>query len=685
MGFLTPLFLALAAGIAVPLILHLYHRQQGPRVIFPALRYLRRAEKESARRIRLRQIFLLALRISAVVLLALAAARPFLRAGGAGHEPTAAAIVLDNSMSTGLVQQDRRVLDTLKRRALELLARAGPDDRFWVIRAGSPWEPAIPGDAVAAANRIRATEVSAGRADLAASLGRARALLAGGAEGRATEIELLSDLQQTGLPAPVQARRGDAPVVAWLPGTAVPANGGVVDVQVGGGLPPRAGERSTLAAATGGTRADSVSVRLNLEGRIVAADNVPVGATAILPVPARPAGLVWGSAEIDPDALRGDDRRFFVSRVQPPPAVALTRPLPFVDAALGVLADAGRIRRGGPGDADVVIAPAAVGIEGTGAGRTAVVLPPESPLELPAANRRLEAAGVPWRFGTPTAGGESRFALPDSTDALARALSQIRARQIFPVQREGAAAGDTVLVRLSDGSPWAVRGTLPSGGRYILVASPLSQEATTLPTSSAMLPFLDHITGPWAAAQATREEFEPGDRVLLPAGADAVQRPDGGTEKVEGGEYVAPGDAGIYRVRAGNQEVRAFAVNAPAAESDLERLSGRRLRAALPGWDVETADDPAEWTRDIFRHRFGHETWRPLVLLLLAVLLVEGLVATAGRGRTPAEAAARRRGDGAAGAPEPAPARTSMAARPADAAAGRGPGPARAPGPGGRR
>ncbi|MBX6365600.1 MAG: BatA and WFA domain-containing protein, partial [Gemmatimonadetes bacterium] len=664
MGFLSPLFLALAAGIAVPLILHLYHRQQGPRVVFPALRYLRRAEKESARRIRLRQIFLLALRITAVVLLALAAARPFLRAGGTGHEPTAAAIVLDNSMSTGLVQQDRRVLDTLKRRALELLARAGPDDRFWVIRAGSPWEPAIPGDAAAAAARVRATELSAGRADLAASLVRARALLAGGAEGRATEIELLSDLQRTGFPAPIQARRGDAPVVAWLPGTDVPANGGVVDVQVGGGLAPRAGERSTLAAATGGTRTDSVSVRLSLEGRIVAADNVPVGATAILPIPARPAGLLWGWAEVDPDALRGDDRRYFVARVQPPPVVALTRPLPFVDAALGVLADAGRIRRGGPADADVVIAPAAGGVEGIGAGRTAVALPPDSPLELPAVNRRLEAAGVPWRYGAPTAGGEARFAPGDSADALSRALAQIRARQVYPLQGPGA-AGDTVLLRLSDGTPWAVRGTLPSGGRYILVASPLSQEATTLPTSSAMLPFLDHVTGPWAAAQAMREAFEPGARVPLAAGADEVQRPDGGIEKVDGGEYVAPGLAGIYRVRAGGRDIGAFAVNPPAEESDLARLSGRGLRAALPGWDVETADDPSEWARDIFRHRFGHETWRPLVLLLLSVLLVEGLVATAGRGRARTEAAAGAPAGGAGPAPEP-PQRPHRAARPAD-------------------
>src|SRR5688500_7474982 len=147
MGFLNPLWLLLGAAIAVPLILHLLQRHQGPRVIFPAVRYLQRAEREHARRIKLRQLLLLLLRIAAVLFLAFAAARPFIRSGGVSHEPTAAVIILDNSMSSGLVRDDRRVLDELKDRALATLERAGPDDRFWLLRAGAAWEPALPGDA----------------------------------------------------------------------------------------------------------------------------------------------------------------------------------------------------------------------------------------------------------------------------------------------------------------------------------------------------------------------------------------------------------------------------------------------------------------------------------------------------------------------------------------------------------
>src|SRR5688500_1116791 len=98
MGFLSPLLLLLAGAALVPLLLHLMHRRPGPRIDFPALRYLRRAQKESGRRVRLRQLLLLALRVAAVLLLALAAARPFLRTGASGHPPTDVVLVLDNSM-----------------------------------------------------------------------------------------------------------------------------------------------------------------------------------------------------------------------------------------------------------------------------------------------------------------------------------------------------------------------------------------------------------------------------------------------------------------------------------------------------------------------------------------------------------------------------------------------------------
>src|SRR5688572_33340798 len=147
MGALNPVFLLAGLAVAVPIILPLFHRHETRRFSFPALRYLERTEKEHARQIRLRQLLLLLARVAVLLLIVGAGARMIFAGMGGAHPPTAVVIVLDNSMSSGLVLGERRVLDELKGLARESLSGASDEDRFWVIRAGEPWVPAIAGDA----------------------------------------------------------------------------------------------------------------------------------------------------------------------------------------------------------------------------------------------------------------------------------------------------------------------------------------------------------------------------------------------------------------------------------------------------------------------------------------------------------------------------------------------------------
>lgn len=634
MGVLNPLLLLLAAAAAIPLLLHLLQRHQGPRVIFPALRYLRRAEKESARRIRLRQILLMLLRMAAVLLLALAAARPFVRLGGVGHSPTAVVIVLDNSMSTAAVEGETRVIDELKARALEMLEAASTDDRFWLLRAGLPGEPALAGDAATTALRVRETEPSAAAADLTASLAHARAILASGAEGRAAEIHLLTDLQATSLGARNAASEGAPPVVVWHPGTRAPANRAVANVEVGGGLAPVAGQRATVAATVGGTGADSarpVDVRLTIDGRLTAAAAAGAGATALLSLPARGPGIVTGSIEVDADALHADDRRFFAARILPPPRVALMGAQPFVSDALEVLAEAGRVQRT-PVSPDIAIVAAAAGAESLGAGTALVILPPTSPTELAAANRRMAGAGIPWRFDAPVA-GEARFA-QEQNDPLLRGLADARLRLVYPLAPTSAGTADSVLLRLADGGAWAVRGTRTVGGAYVLLGSPLDTASSTLPTSALMLPLLDRITGAWALALPPRTDAATGDEIAIAADVTRIERPDGTSDDVAGATTYRFGLVpGIYRVMSGDSLAVAYAVNAPAAESQLVRIDADELDALLPGWTLHVTTDAADWRRAAFRERLGRELWRPLLFALLAILIIETLVAAAGRAR----------------------------------------------------
>jgi hypothetical protein len=632
MGLLNPLLLALGLAAAVPLLLHLLQRHQGPRVEFPALRYLRRAEKESARRIRVRQLLLMMLRVAAVLLIAFAAARPFVQAAGNGHSPTAAVIILDNSLSTSLVDGDDRVLDRLRDVALTTLGAAGADDRFWLLLAGEPDEPALVGDAEVTAMRVREVQPAATQADLPAALQRAHALLATGAEGRAREIHLLTDLQATSFPAPVEASDGAPPVVVYHVGGSAPPNRAVTEVEVGGGMTPVAGQRTTVAATIAGDGDDPVNVRLLVADRLVAAATAEPGGTAVLALPAPSPGMLTGRVEIDADALHADDIRYFVTRVAPPPATAVIGEQPFLQDALAVLAAAGRVNTTTAGAADVAFLAAGLNADALPARTTVVVLPPEQPAQLEAANRRLAAAGIPWRFQAPAA-GEARIAVPGG-DPLLTALDAARIRQNYPLTADGAAAGDSVLLRLTDGSPWAVSGQRRAGGRYLVLGSPFTAEASTLPTSVAMLPLLERLTGAWALAQPPQTDVEPGAEVRIPDNASVMVVPDGGRIEVTPGSLQRLGvQPGIYSALAGDDVAAAWAVNPPPAATEVARLDRRTLEARLPGWTLHVSTDPGAFLRAAFRERLGREIWRPLLFALLIVLLVETFVAAAGRSR----------------------------------------------------
>ncbi len=641
MTFLAPALGALAAAVAVPLVLHLLQRHQGPRMIFPALRYLRRAEREHATRIRLRQILLLALRVLAILLVAAAAARPFLPLGGSAHVPMAVVIILDNSLSTGAVVGDHRVIDGLRDAALESVAAAGPDDRIWLIRAGEPWAPALTGDAAALVPVIRATSPSSGRADLQSAVGRAADLLESDGGTRPREIQLVSDLQESALESGAATNAAGAVMVSspaappalhgarlrvLRPTVPPPANRGVGGVEVGGGAPPRAGQRSSVTATlTGSGTGDAVGVRLVVDSAVIAAGRAAPGESAVLAFGPREAGTVAGRVEIDADALVADDRRFFVADVRPPPRVAITRSRPFVNDALSVLEDADRIRRSEPAFADVVIAPAATGLDAVAAAAAIIVSPPASPVERPAANRRLADAGVPWRFGEPVP-GEARLA--SGGTGLDRALADVRLEAPYPLEPV-AHTPDTTLVRLEDGGPWAVAGTAATGRRFVLLGSPLTPDGGTLPTSAAMVPLLETALGAWAAGRPASVAYQPGDLVGV-AGADSVRAPDGRVEAVGASTVYRLTGAGIYRTTHGDTTLAELAVNPPPSESDLARATRQDLLTAFGGGQAVDVVGPRMWSRAIYHRRLGREITLPLVAAAILLLLIETTVSASG-------------------------------------------------------
>lgn len=646
MGFLNPWFLAAGAAVFVPLFLHLFYRRESKTFAFPAIRYLLRTERERASQIRAQQLLLLLLRAAIVVLLTLAGARAHFRGDGGSHEPTALALVLDNSMSTTAVDGGRRHLDTLKAAARISVALAGHDDLIWVIGAGTPWERAVPGGAAQALAAVDSVRPAHGRAEMLEVVARARALVAqSGLPAR--EVHVFTDLQATAFEGGTEDA-GDAsvPVVVFgLPGDAGDgANRGVERVVFGGGLAPLAGRRTQVSAmVSGGTPGDTVAARLHVGDQVRAAGRAPVGAAATFSAGPFRAGRIEGWVEIDPDPLTADDRRYFSFAVREPPLAALAGPAPFfVQEAMAVLEESRRASLVAAGSAAVLVSAGGDGLEAVAgarpgtAGRRAVVFPLADPALLPALNRRLAEAGIPFRYA-PAGGGSG--ALRVAEHALPVDLTGIEVRRRFAVEPAGADAtapeSSRVLATLSNGEPWLLAGAAPQGRSYVLIASPLDEGSTSLPVSAAMLPLiewaleqewvLEHGTGSGSAEGAVAGE------TFVPApAATRVVDPEGARHRVDGDQPFPAAVAGLYRVLAGDSVLETIAVNAPAAETDLTPLSRAALGRALPGV-AAVVDDADDWGREVFRARRGVEPWRLLAVLLLALVLVESGAAASAR------------------------------------------------------
>src|SRR5690606_38831988 len=128
---------------AIPVLLHLVQRRDPPERLFPAVRYLEDATREHKRRVRLRNLLLLLCRTTLVVALVLAAAGPLARRAVplGRHAPSAVVVVLDNSASSGAVIDGAPVLDALVGEAREVIGRATPADRLWLLLADGVMRP----------------------------------------------------------------------------------------------------------------------------------------------------------------------------------------------------------------------------------------------------------------------------------------------------------------------------------------------------------------------------------------------------------------------------------------------------------------------------------------------------------------------------------------------------------------
>ena len=653
MSFLAPLMLLAGAALAVPVLLHLFRRRSESIQAFPALRYLKRTTRERARIVRLRQLLLLALRLAVIALVVLAGARIVLPLAGGDQPPAGTALIIDNGIASARVVDDRQVLDHLKERGLAALDRAGTNDRVWVIPAGEPWKPVFPVTPTEAREQISFLAPTGVTPDLTRAVSRASSLLAAGAPPLRS-ILLVSELEDRSLatdtPAPFAA---SVPVLVTGSGAPQSPNRGFGEVLVAGGLTPRAESPFEAFVRLVGDPIAAQEVRLRLDGSVVAAARTDAEGSARLDVPPLEAGWITGRLEIDPDQLRLDDVHHLALPIRPAPRVLLApSPPPPLATAADVLNDRGRISLqpypapsapAGPEPGSASAGEMSVGIESEGHStpglRPTLVFAPSDPSDLPRTNERLRELRAGWRF---------QAAPPDAvTVTVEEAVSpfdllaglQVRQRHlIVPDETQGERELRT-LARLPDGTAWVAHlPSLPDSDLpgLMLVGSPPTPNASQLPGSAAIIPFLSAAIEILAGGESALT-LRAGDPLPLPPDAQEVRGPEGTRWTVSGrASFAETGVPGVYTiVGAADRTLRLVAVNPVKTMEARARLSPT-VAAERLGQDAVGVEAARDWSRVVAQQRRGREVWRPLLLGAFLLLVLEGWMSRGRNGNTTA-------------------------------------------------
>jgi hypothetical protein len=418
---------------------------------------------------------------------------------------------------------------------------------------------------------------------------------------------VLTDGQASSWRSPLSL--GEVPVVVYAPPQRPPENRAVIAAEA---RPLRWTPHGTVVARI--LTRDSATFRITLAGRTLARGTT--GSNGDVTVRAAPAERGWtaGTVELEPDELRGDDVRHFAVWLGPPPRVRLDPATgSFLRTAIDALAESERlVTGGGVGSADVAVTTA-----DALARLPALIVAPTEPVRIGAANRALERAGIPWRFGALQRGPQS---------VRGDRLEDVTTTQRYALHlRDGGVATDTLAT--AGGEPWVV-----AGDGWVLIASPLDPAATNLPIRAAFVPWLtDVLTQRLAGAVGTVIAAPPLARVARPAWAETLERPDGtrlplGTAMIE-----SPARPGVYFLLHGTERAGALVVDPEAEESVLERLSERELRSRVKAEDVRVAQTAERWASVVFASAVRHPLVGAFLAAALLALLGETLLSGARR------------------------------------------------------
>ena len=201
--FLSPLFLWGLAALGVPVAIHLMHSTKAEVIRFSTIRFLKNCQRRAARRTRLKQIILMALRMLLLALIVLGLSKPVVQSdkssAASGKLATSMILIIDNSYSMGFREQGVSRFERAKKVAFDLIDSLDVNrhDELAVIVMNRKSEPFIKDftpDLGAAKSQVAKIKLSSHGTDVAGALSQAYTMM-GAAKNARREIHLLTDLQ----------------------------------------------------------------------------------------------------------------------------------------------------------------------------------------------------------------------------------------------------------------------------------------------------------------------------------------------------------------------------------------------------------------------------------------------------------------------------------------------------------
>ncbi len=630
--------------------------------------FLRKIEQKTIRRRKLRNLLLLLIRCAAMLLLALAFARPFFTGStpvSASGDHTSTVILVDGSYS----MRYGDVFNRARQSARNMINDAPSGDQLAVVLFSKSYQVLMPlkADHAEASTAVNQMQPGLDSTDYLQGIQAADAILKDAGRGQ-HRIYLISDFQDAGWnrSAPPVKLSSDVklfpidvsdPEAANLAVTGVDSDAVVYAQKYAGKVVARIGN-------FGSEDADSVTVEFKLNDLPVERRPLRLGAGGTQNVEFTgfnvPEGSNRATVEITGDNFALDNKYFFTikrenqSRVLAIDTATRGRSESFFlqqSLAAGennqyalAVKSAGSVSPSELDASRVVILNDAAISEGLASSLKAFV--ERGGGLIIAAGKHTDASDFNRSFGAiaPAHLGETvqsrGYALMSQVKAdhpvfgaFARS-GRLTSTRVYGYHRATTKEGSLTLAALDDGSPIVVEGSA-GRGKVLLITTTLDTAWNDLPLTPMYLPLLrqmlEYLGGRESAASYTIGQAftTPSDKDgSLPAiDSPSAKRVDDARKNSSGEQSLDAGEIGFYRLRYRDRD-EFVAVNLDTKESDLAKLSVDELIASVsPSAEERAAQSTQSPVLTAEEKEAKQRLWLPLLLTALLLFVAEAVIA----------------------------------------------------------